>query len=113
MPKRTRNTPAKRPAMTPIPSSPKRQKSGLYVLLGGVIVIGVALFLAFYKPPPAGTAGTPPSGNDPRLVADKGQVDLGDMKLGATADVSFKLTNTGSAPLQFKEAPYIEVKEGC
>jgi hypothetical protein len=44
---------------------------------------------------------------------DKEKVDLGEVKLGKTVEVSFELTNVGDQTLRFSEQPFIEVKEGC
>ena len=49
----------------------------------------------------------------PKLAADKTKIDLGNVPLGQTVSVSFEITNIGDQSLQFSEAPYIEVKEGC
>lgn len=49
----------------------------------------------------------------PAVKVDKEQVDLGDVKLGKTVEVTFKITNVGDQALRFNEAPYIEVVEGC
>lgn len=49
----------------------------------------------------------------PRLKADKARVDLGDIRLGRTVDVSFQIANVGDQPLTLTEAPYVTVAEGC
>ena len=49
----------------------------------------------------------------PALKVDKDSVDLGDVKLGQTVQVSFQISNAGDQPLRFAEKPYVEVKEGC
>ena len=49
----------------------------------------------------------------PSMKVDKEQVDLGDVKLGQTVEVTFQVTNVGDQPLRFEEQPYIEVVEGC
>jgi hypothetical protein len=49
----------------------------------------------------------------PSIKVDKEQVDLGDVKLGKTVEVTFKVTNVGDQTLRFQEQPYIEVVEGC
>jgi hypothetical protein len=49
----------------------------------------------------------------PSLKVDQEKVDLGNVKLGRTVEVSFQLTNVGDQTLRFKEPPTIEVKEGC
>jgi hypothetical protein len=46
-------------------------------------------------------------------VADREEVDVGDVPLGQTVEVSFEIANTGDKPLRFIEAPYVEVVEGC
>lgn len=49
----------------------------------------------------------------PSIKVDKEQVDLGEVKLGQTVQVSFNVTNVGDQTLRFNEQPYIEVVEGC
>ena len=49
----------------------------------------------------------------PALKVDKEKVDLGDLRLGQTVQVSFDVTNVGDQPMRFKEKPYVEVVEGC
>lgn len=49
----------------------------------------------------------------PRLKADQQRVDLGDIRLGRTVEVSFQLANVGDQTLTFAEAPYVTVAEGC
>jgi hypothetical protein len=80
------------------------------VALAGVVLVGLAIWGLRGKP--ASTADIEVTGA-PSLKADKEQVDLGDVKLGKTVEVSFQLTNVGDQPLRFSEAPYIEVVEGC
>jgi hypothetical protein len=49
----------------------------------------------------------------PSLKVDNESIDLGDVQLGRTVEVSFLISNTGDQPLRFNKPPYIEVKEGC
>lgn len=49
----------------------------------------------------------------PGLKVDKEKVDLGDVKLGQSVKVSFRLMNVGDQTLRFTQTPYIEVLEGC
>jgi hypothetical protein len=49
----------------------------------------------------------------PSLQVDKERVDLGDVRLGQTVEVSFEVSNVGDQTLHFNEEPYIEVVEGC
>lgn len=88
----------------------KGSKITLFLLLGGVVILAIALFFAFRKP---ASSFTPEVTGGPSIKVDKEKVDLGNMKLGSTAQVSFEIKNVGDKPLRFTEAPYIEVKEGC
>jgi hypothetical protein len=82
----------------------------ILVISGGVLVIGLA-FLALRKNP---TPTIPVEVNgSPSLKVDKDKVDLGDVKLGKTVEVSFQLTNVGDQTLRFSKQPYVEVLEGC
>lgn len=49
----------------------------------------------------------------PVLKVDVEEINLGDIPVGQTVQASFRLTNSGTQSLKFREAPYIEVKEGC
>jgi len=82
----------------------------ILVIAGGVLLIGLA-FLAFRKnPTPKATIEVKGS---PSLKVDKDKVDLGDVKLGKTVEVSFELTNVGDQTLRFSKQPFVEVVEGC
>lgn len=91
---------------------PKTKKSKLPLLLVivGAFLLLVAAIFAFQKKEPV---VTPEVTGAASLKIDKELVDLGDMKLGNTAKVSFEITNVGDQPLKFSKEPYIEVKEGC
>ena len=82
----------------------------ILIVAGGVLLIGLA-FLALRKNPtpkaPIETKGSP------SLKVDKDKVDLGDVKLGKTVEVSFELTNVGDQTLRFNKQPFVEVVEGC
>ncbi len=56
---------------------------------------------------------TPEVTGAPKLRVDHETIDLGDVKLGDTVRVAFKLTNTGDQPLRFTGQPSVEVVEGC
>jgi uncharacterized protein (DUF58 family) len=73
--------------------------------VGGLALIGLTLWFAFQSQNAPATAGTP------QIQVDREAVDLGDVPLGQTVEVAFEVTNTGTAPLRFREDPYI--KEGC
>jgi len=91
--------------------SKKKSPWSLAVLVSG----GLLLILAFvfaYTEPWKPKAKVEVAGG-PSLKVDQEKVDLGIVKLGRTVEVSFQLTNVGDQTLRFKEAPVIEVKEGC
>jgi hypothetical protein len=88
----------------------KSSKVLLFFVLGGAIILLIAAFFTFQK---KSTPNTPDVTGAPGLKVDKEKVDLGDVKLGKTVQVSFELKNVGDQPLLFSKAPFIEVKEGC
>jgi HYDIN/CFA65/VesB-like, Ig-like domain len=89
-----------------------RPKLPLFLALGGALVLVIAgLGLWASRKPP--TISGPAQTGAPRLQVDQDKIDLGEVKLGQTVKVSFKLNNAGDQPLRFSEAPYIEVVEGC
>ena len=96
--KRTTKQPARRPAGWVLP------------VLAGALLLGVLAWLVW-----RGSDRTAPiaAGGTPSLEADQEHVDVGDVQLGQTVAVNFRLTNTGDGTLRFNEAPYVEVVEGC
>lgn len=88
----------------------QQDKLPLMMTLAGVVILLIAAFFAFQKKP---APFTPEVTGRPGLKADKEKVDLGDVKLGQTVQVSFEIKNVGDQPLKFSRAPSIEVKEGC
>ena len=88
----------------------KRNKLPIFLGLGGIFFLLVATYFALQR---RSYSYIPEVTNGPSLQGDKQKVDLGDVKLGNTAQVLFKIKNVGDQPLLFSEAPYIEVKEGC
>jgi multisubunit Na+/H+ antiporter MnhB subunit len=92
----------------------KKQQNRLQLLLmvgGGLILLVTGVWFALFRSDKS-EASTEVV-NSPRLQIDKEVVDLGEVTLGNTVEVTFKLTNIGDQPLRFSEAPYIEVIEGC
>ncbi len=81
------------------------------ILVAGLALIVVAIVSGNTNAPTAQPA-VEVSGA-PALKADKEKVDFGNVTLGQTVEVKFELTNVGDQPLRFKEAPYVEVIEGC
>jgi hypothetical protein len=83
----------------------------LALIAGGVMVLGLAAFLAW--PRPAGPVAEIEVRGPPKLKVDTERIDLGRVKLGQWVSASFTLTNVGDQPLRFASGPYIEVVEGC
>jgi hypothetical protein len=84
----------------------------LLMIGGGLILLAVVVVWGFAQPA-AGSKIPVEVQGAPKLKIDRQKVDLGDVKLGQTVSVSFKLSNAGDQPLRFSEAPYIELVEGC
>ena len=74
------------------------------LVIGGVLLVAAALFFAF---------GGSDGGGMPKLVVDQEKIDYGDVKFDTPKTFAIKVTNTGDGALRFKEAPYIQVLEGC
>lgn len=90
----------------------RTQRTWLFLALGGVFLVGLAFLLLRGNQNPQPLAAIEVHGA-PSLKADQEQIDLGNVSLGQTVQVSFRLTNVGDQPLRFSEKPYIEVVEGC
>ena len=93
----------------------RRQQSGLpwpvIGIVGGLILLGLTAFL-FWRGQSQPTTTIEVSGR-PSLKVNQESIDLGNVRLGQTVEVSFELTNVGDQPLRFSEAPYVEVVDGC
>ncbi|HEY3311295.1 MAG TPA: hypothetical protein VGK00_06605 [Anaerolineales bacterium] len=53
------------------------------------------------------------AGDRPSLAVDQERIEFGDVKLDTSLTFQIKVTNTGSSVLKFKQAPYIQIVEGC
>ncbi len=93
---------------------PKQVKKSfpLWLIISGLALVGAAVIVLLSS-----------SGNKkadievtgaPRLKVEQEVYDFGDVKLGGMPiRTVVKVTNVGDQPLRFKDAPYIEVLEGC
>jgi len=82
------------------------------ILAGFVVVVG-ALF-ALWKSGQPSTPKVPVEvSGSPSLKVDREMVDLGDVPLNETVQVSFQLANVGDKTLRFSDKPFVEVAEGC
>ncbi len=84
----------------------------LILVAGGLVVLGGVAFMLFGGRG-AGTKVPIEVQGAPRLKVDQRKVDLGNVPLGQTVEVSFKVSNAGDQPLRLAESPYVEVVEGC
>jgi hypothetical protein len=97
--------------------SEKRSKSArlilpLLIVLGGLLLVGLAAFALGGRD--SSSSGSLPEGKvGAKLQVDQEKIDFGDIKLGEWVTATFKVTNVGDTPLEFKEAPYISVVAGC
>lgn len=73
----------------------------LLAALGGLLLIAAAVLLGSRE------SGTPVASVDQELI------DFGEVKMDTPLTFSFEVKNRGDGVLRFKEAPYIEVLEGC
>jgi len=97
-----------------MPSSHKKRSSArqstrrispvLLLVLSGLLLAGLAVFFALRPAAADGTA---------RLEVDQEKLDFGDVHFNQPVTATFRLTNTGDAPLKFTKAPFIQVKAGC
>jgi len=89
----------------------KKQIWPMILLFAGGLLLVFGAFKAFTKP--SGQKAAIEVSGTPSLKVDQEKVDLGNVKLGQTVEVTFKLMNVGDQTLRFSKAPYIEVLEGC
>ena len=89
----------------------KKQSWPVLLLFAGGLLLVIGVIFAFRKPSEL-KAAIEISGT-PSLKVDQQKVDLGNVKLGQTVEVKFKLMNVGDQTLRFEKAPYVEVVEGC
>lgn len=93
---------------------PKQVKKSfpLWLIISGLALVSVAVIVLLSS---GGNqkADIEVTGS-PRLKVEQDVYDYGDVKLGGVPiRTVVKVTNVGDEPLRFKEAPYIEVLEGC
>ena len=73
------------------------------VVFGGILLIFAAILYARQGG----------GGGIPSIAVDQQRIDYGDVKFDVGKTFAIKVTNTGDGTLRFKEAPYIQVLEGC
>lgn len=99
---------------TKIPPRKAKKSFPIWMILAGAGLLLVALF-AFLS----GKGGDSKKAEievtgAPAIRVDQEVFDYGSVKLGAAPiRTVVKVTNVGDQTLQFSEAPYVEVLEGC
>jgi hypothetical protein len=91
------------------------QKKRIPIWLPLIVVAGLALIVVVIAGSnnAASVKPTLEVSGAPALKVDKEKVDLGDVRLGQTVQVSFDVTNVGDRILRFTDKPYVQVVEGC
>ncbi len=88
---------------------PKPSLVPYILVVGGVALLGLTAYLLWGGAPKVAVEVQ----GAPALKANREAVNLGEVKLGQTVEVSFQIANVGDQPLRFAEKPYVEVREGC
>ncbi len=90
-----------------------RRLPWLSLISGGavlLIIIGMVIWWTSFR---AGPAVAPQAGGEPRLAVDRTTIDDGYVKFETPIRAAFKLSNTGSQPLQILDEPQVQLVEGC
>lgn len=96
--------------ITPTMTRPRRIRRVLSAGFAAVAIGGVAFGVS--RMPMSMVVARPHEGA-PRLVVDKEVVDFGAVPYRKMVEAKFAITNGGKEVLEFTEAPYIEVVNGC
>jgi hypothetical protein len=101
----------------------RRSSWPLFLIVGGVLlvagVIAASLLGGSSPSDDAAGSGAPALSitaidKSPEAQVDGLKIDFGSMQLGAElATLRLTLKNTGDGALQFSEAPYIQLADGC
>lgn len=86
--------------MSLISSEAGRRWLGPGLITAGALLAAAALWLGSPRGAPA-------------LQADRETIDLGKVPLGEWVETTFTLTNAGTGPLRFSDAPWVEIAAGC
>ena len=109
----------------PKPKRATRRRSPwpIILMLGGLLLVAAVIAGSLLSGSPqqedTSGAGTPTLSvadiqSSPEALVDGLKVDFGDMKLGGeVATVQLTLRNSGDKTLQFSQAPYVQLAEGC
>jgi hypothetical protein len=98
---------------TPARRSAIKSPAVWLVIAGAVLLLGALVFAATAANRTAAANRPPAASGAPKLVVDQEQIDFGEVAMNKPVTATFKITNEGQGPLQFTQAPYVEVLEGC
>lgn len=97
-----------------IKPAPKSQPPWLAIIAGAAVLLVVVGLAVWWSSVTSTPATAPQSGTSTaKLVVDRTTVDDGYVKFGVPVQATFKLSNSGSQPLQVLEQPKVELIEGC
>lgn len=77
------------------------------LMFGGALLLAAGIIFGLQR------IGGNSGGGTPALAVDQEVIEYGDVKFNTNLTFEIKVTNTGDGTLKFREAPYIEVREGC
>jgi hypothetical protein len=90
------------------------QSPWLPIIAGGAVLFVIVGLAIWWSSSGAGPTRPPQAGNGaPKLTVDRTTVDDGYVKFETPVQAAFKLSNTGSQPLQILGEPQVELIEGC
>ncbi len=94
-----------------IKPTPKSQPLWLAIIAGAAVLLVVVGLLTVWW---SSATSSPQTGSSTaKLVVDRTTIDDGYVKFGVPVQATFKLSNSGSQPLQVLEPPKVELIEGC
>ncbi len=97
-------------------SAAKRKQNTIFIALisVGALVVIAAIFLAGRGSQDASRTNLPIEvSGAPGLRVDQEFIDFGNVPVGQYVEKTFVVSNVGDQTLQFTNAPYVEVVEGC
>jgi hypothetical protein len=97
---------SKRPALSP-------RRAMLWAAVTGIAIVAIATVFWVLSGRQAAPEYTPEVRGGPSAAIDQAVFDYGDVKLGTTIKMVFRVKNVGDTQLVFPRTPYIEVLEGC
>lgn len=89
------------------------QSAQFSLVAGGAILLIIAGLTIWWTSSGSGSTPAPQAGGAPRLVVDRTLIDDGYVKFDTPVQAGFKLSNTGTQPLQILGEPQVELIEGC